>query len=263
MEGRRVTQGEYSRRLPPPEAWKRPSRWIDFSTGLSRTDTSKLVLPTDDRGFVKPDEAIDYVLDYFFWPDYDWPYSNDDPETALDRHHFQHRAAAYEPENFEGSLIPSKFREIPTRIGLMPRQLHNVLHDFTAEPVIPKLDAMAEYHQNYMLAYQAFSKLINSAKNVTSASRMFSQRAQAINSGHVSPRDKTDRVAQEMMRDFFVRHFEQYGRAVLEVMRFEGGDFIASVPDKSLFDKPHLVVKKMGKIVTQNHVNFVPHLRAT
>lgn len=259
--GERVTYAEYSRRLPPPDAWKRPSRWIDLSTGLPRSDASKLVLPTDDRGFVKTDESVEYVLDYFFWPDYDWPYSSSDPETALDRHHFQHRAAAYLPVNFNGSTIPSKFREIPTRVGLMPRQLHNVFHDFTAEPVMPDFDAMLEYHQNYMLAYQAFSKLINSAKNVASASRMFSRRYEAINSGRLIPKDESDTIAQEMMRDFFERHFEQYGRAVIEVMRFEGGDFIAPVPDKTLFNKPHLVARRMGKLVTQNHINFIPNLK--
>lgn len=259
MEARFSTP-EYSRRLPPPEAWKRPDKWIDLSTGLARSDGSKLVLPTDDRGFVNIDESIEYVLDYYFWPDFTWEYSRDDQETALDRHHFQHRAAAYAPEAHGGNRIPYRFRENPTRIGLMPRQLHNVLHDFTAEPELPDIDAMKEFLDRYMLAHRAFSKLIHSAKNVTQASRSFSLRAEAIRNGLIIPSEANDQIAQEILRDFFSRHFEQYGQAIEEVLRLEGSEFMVNEIDKTVLERPQLVMKKIGQLVTRGHINIVPYL---
>ena len=255
MAGRELAM-EYSRRLPPPEAWKKPGRWIDFSTGLARADASKLVLPTDDRDFVKTDEAIEYVLDYFFWPDYDWPYSSNDPETALDKHHFQHRAAAYDPVNFEGSLIPSKFREIPTLIGVFPRQFHNVMHDFTAEPDVPGFDAMQSYYEAYQLAYRAFSRLITSAKGVSEASKMFALRSETLRNSQLKPKKANDLVVQEMMRDVFNRHFKEYGRAVIDIAKLENGEFPVPLPDKLPFERPHLIVKKVGSFAARTHVTL-------
>lgn len=256
----RYSLPEYSRRLPPPEAWRNPGKWIDLSTGLARNDASKLVLPTDDRDFVKIDEAVDYALNYFFWPDYAWEYDARDPQTALDRHHFQHRKALYLPENNGGDRTAQKFRENPTRIGLIPRQIHNVLHDFAAEPVYPDRDAMAEFNARYELAHQAFVKLIKSAKNVARASRSFSVRAEAIRAGIIDPHDETDAVAQEFMRDFFMRHFEEYGRAIDEVLRIDASEFIAQVPEKSLLEHPGQLVKKMGSYVTRSHVDIASRL---
>lgn len=257
MEGRRDSSVEYSRRLPPPEAWKKPDKYIDLSTGLPIREVPRLVLPTDDREFVKPDESIELVLDYFFWSDYDWPYSQNDPETALDAHHFQHRKAAYHPDMFDGDMLPSKFREIPTLIGLFPRQFHNVFHDFTAEPKVPEYDAMSDYYQAYQLAVRAFSRLITSAKGVSTASRMFSLRSDSLQNDSLSPKDKSDQIAQEMMRDLFNRHFTEYGRAIEEVTKLKEGVFPVPVPDEIMYQKPHVVAKKrIGSFASRAYVTL-------
>lgn len=262
MEARANTPSQYSRRLPPPEAWKNPAKWLDLKTGLPRSDTSKLVLPTDHYGFVKPDEATEYLLDYFFWSDYEWTYSSQDPETALDKHHFQYVAAAYSPNNFGGNSIPSRVREIAPHVGLIPRQLHCTFHDFSAEPEIPELDAMRARYQAFLLANQAFSRLITTAKGVKGASNMFSRRAESIRSGAVNPRDPNDAVAQEMMIDFYKRHFKEYGLAVENFLNLEGHADLPKVEDKTLFAKPHLVVKRLGGLANRNHVNLASLVKA-
>ncbi len=262
MEGRRGLSEGYSRRLPPPEAWKNPAKWIDLSTGLARMDASKLVLPTDHRGFVKPDEALDYVLDYFFWNDYDWPYSNDDPETAPDRHHFLHRSSAFDPIHFDGNRIPSRVRDAAPNVGLVLRQPHNVLHDYVAENGVPELDAMTEWYNSWLLAHRALSRLVNSAKGLTQASSRFNRRAESIKSGIVLPPDPNDAVAKAMMVDFFKRHFTEYGLAIEDVLKLEGTEFAPPIENIALFEKPHLVVKKLGNVASRSHVNLLHALKA-
>lgn len=256
MTVRAVTSPEYSRRLPPPEAWKNPSKWLDLSTGLPRADVSRLVLPTDHYGFIKPDEALEYTLDYFFWNDYEWSYDSRDPETAPDKHHFQHRASAYAPEHFGGDTVPSKVREIAPHIGLIPRQIHCVLHDYTAEPELPSLEDMHARYDAFLLASRAFKRLINSAKSVSNASSMFNRRAESIRTGAIMPHDPNDVVAQEMMVDFFKRHFTEYGSAVENFIKLEGHTDLPKVEDKTLFEKPHLVVRRLGKYASRSHINL-------
>lgn len=251
-----------SRRLPPLEAWKKPDKWIDFSTGLPKQSISKFVLPTDDRGFLNPDEVVEYVEDKFFWKDYDWPYSHEDPETAPDDHHFYHTEAEYSPLQNNGNLVPSRFRELPTVVGRMPRQFHNVIHDFTTKPEMPEMDAMQDYYRSYLLAYRAFKNLIESAKNTSQASHMFTQRQRDVNDGKVMPSDPDDAVAKEIMRDFFIKHFDAYSRSVDHLMLLPERSLI--VPDSTGIrqNKPHIIVKKMGKYMVRNSINYTAILRA-
>jgi hypothetical protein len=251
-----------SRRLPPLEAWKQPDKWVDVQTGLPKPFISKLVLETDDRGFIDPDRVVEHIEDVFFWKDYDWPFESDDLETAPDDHHFYHTSYEYSPRMNNGSKVPKQFRELPTVIGRMPRQFHNVIHDFTRKPDIPDVDAKQEYVKSYLLAHAAFKNLIMTAKNTTKASQMFSQRQQAIMSGAVVPADLGDIVAKEMMKDFFSKHFNAYSRSIDRFLITPESSLV--VPDIQLnkTEKPHLLLRKMGKYALRSSINYTSTLRA-
>jgi len=251
-----------SRHLPPLEAWKKPDKWINISTGFPKPFISKFILPTDERGFLNPDQVVEYVEDNFFWKDYDWPYDQNDLETAPDDHHFYYTEAQYSPARNGGDVIPSRFRELPTVVGRMPRQFHNVIHDFTTQPEMPDRDAMAEYYKSYLLAHRAFKNLIESAKNTTYASHMFTQRQRALEEGSVTPADPEDIVVKEMMRDFFSKHFSAYSRSVDHLMLLPERSLILPNLEEIHQQKPHIVIKKLGKYMLRNSINYTPILRA-
>jgi len=248
--------------LPPLEAWKRPDKWINVRTGKAKPFRSKFVLPTDDRGFLNPDQVVDYVDDMLFWKDYDWPFSRNDPQTAPDDHHFYHTEADYSLSRNNGNPIPSLFRELPTVVGRMPRQFHNAIHDFTAKPEMPDMDAMEEYYNSYHLAHQAFKNLIVSATMTTQASRMFTEHQLAVSNRDDVLIDADDIVAQEMMKDFFSKHFAEYSRSVDLVMSLPQRSLIVPDSEKLHQYKPHVVIKKVGKYMLQKSINYTPILRA-
>jgi len=261
--GERVgSENTRSRRLPPPEAWKQPDKWMDLSTGLAKPSLVKLVLPTDERDFLNPDEVVEIVEDTFFWKDYNWPYTKGDLETAPDDHHFYYNGDAYSQLQNEGSLIPKRFRELPMVIGRMPRQFHNTIHDFTAKPKMPEMDEMKNYYRSYLLAYRAFKNLIETAKNTTQASHMFTQRQMDLRNGKVSPSDPDDVVAKEIMKDFFSKHFLAYSRSVESLMLLPERALIAPDLENIYQHKPHVVVKKIGKYMMRDSINYTPILRA-
>jgi len=262
MEGRRVSEQEYSRRLPPPEAWRRPGQWLDLSTGLVKSDAPRLVLPTDDRGLVRPDEVVELVNDAFFFSDYDWPFTPGDQETAPDDHHFYYTARSYGPELHGGNTTPQRFRELPTHIGWMPRQFHNAIHDLTVKPKMPSMEVMEGYCDSYQLANAAFRRLIDAARRTTRASTEIGKRRRSIEMGQIIPSSPQDEVAQEFLQSFFAKHFEAYSQSV-DVWRTLPLEDRATleVPEMNHY-KPHLVVKRLGRIATRPHINFVPVLRA-
>lgn len=262
MEGRVVPTQEYSRRLPPPEAWKHPNLWLDFSTGLVKPDIQRLVLPTDDRQLLRPDEVVELVNDTYFWPDYDWPYDPQDPETAPDDHHFYFTAQSYHPDEHAGNDTPKRFRELPTHIGRMPRQFHNAIHDLTQTPAVPQIETMEHYHDSYKLAHQAFKRLIETARKATEAQTRFGIRRRSLQMGLVDPSSPHDEVGQEILRSFFAKHFAAYSES-FEIWR------ALPAPEKSLLEipdvnvyKPHLIVRRLGKVASRQHINFVPVIRA-
>ena len=261
MQEHAFTKHAPSRRLPPLEAWKKPDKWIDLSTGLAKPDVSKLVFDTDDRGFLNTDQAVEQVEDMFFWKDYDWPFIQDDPETAPDDHHFYYFRSEYLPQNNDGNIIPIRFREIPTVIGTMPRQFHNTIHDFTKKPNMPDMEHMEQYYRSYILAYRAFKNLIESAKNTTKASQMFTRRQQDLQNGGIELPEAGNAVAQEIMRDFFAKHFKAYSRSIDEVMSLDQRSLVVpDIEDISQY-KPHVAVKKLGKYIARNTINYTTTLR--
>jgi hypothetical protein len=250
-----------SRRLPPSEAWRSPDKWIDTKTGLVRPDASTLILPTDDRGFLRPDQVVGIVNEVFFWDDYDWPFTPGDKETEPDDHHFYYDAQEYEPKNNEGSITARLFRNLPPVIGRMPRQFHNTIHDLTTKPEIPDREDMEAYYQSYRLAERAFKRLFLSATKTSIAARQFSQRRSSIASGLIQTND--DEIGEAILRSFFDKHFVSYSEAI---------QTFRTVPDKHIIDPNfHLIersnrqvqVKILGKVVSRKHINFISTLRTT
>ena len=262
MSERGSDENARSRRLPPLEAWKKPDKWIDLRSGLVKPSISQLVLDTDERGFLDTDQVVEQVEDMLFWKDYDWPYTFDDQETAPDDHHFYYYKSEYSVQSNEGNPIPNRFRELPTVKGTMPRQFHNAIHDFTRKPDMPNIDAMGEYYMSYMLAHRAFKSLIASAKNTRNASQMFSHRRKSLANGTIQLSEHGDVVAQEMMRDFFSKHFEAYSRSVDTIANLEERLLIISDMNETYQHKPHVAIKRLGRYVSQSTINYTPLLRA-
>ncbi len=259
MEALTMTpESQTSRHLPPAEAWRSPDKWIDIKTGLPREGIERLKLPTDDRKFVMTRQAIHYVLDTLFCPDYEWEFSSKDPQTRPDDHHFYFNEAEYAPDANNGLLIPMRFRESPTMIGRMPRQLHNVMHAFTIKPEMPEIDAMSEYLDAYALAMAAFRRLFDTAKDTVEARKQFPKRRQSVAAGKVSPADTDDSFAEQYMRSFFEDHFNAYSRAVKELEQIDNIGIV--YPDDLNINKlkPHLVIEKFGTIVTRRHIDYTP-----
>lgn len=246
-----------TRRLPPAEAWNEPEKWIDTETGLALPGVKKIILPTDDRRFVKTDAAVEYVLDTLFKTGYEWNFDYDDPETRPDEHHFYYERADYSSRANNGSLVPYKFRRLPTLIGRMPRQLHNAFHDLTVRPEIPEIEAMQNYIDAYALAYNAFKNLFDTAKITVEAMKMFPQRRQDVALGRVIPKTEDDYIGEEYMRSFFKEHFSAYSDAVDAFIATENKDII--YPDYSSIEKakPHQVVSKLGRVVSRTCIDYV------
>ena len=127
---------------------------------------------------------------------------------------------------------------------------------------MPDLDAMEEYYKSYLLAHRAFKNLIESAKNTTQASHMFTQRERNVREGKIRPSDPNDVVVREIMKDFFSKHFDAYSRSVGHLMLLPERSLI--VPDaESLHQyKPHILLKKIGKYMLKDSINYMPILRA-
>lgn len=247
-----------SRRLPPAEAWKEPKKWIDIESGRALPDIEKLKLPVDDRRFVMTDKAVSFVLDSLFWPDYEWAYDKNDPQTRPDDHHFYFDEAEYAPSRNGGSFTPIKFRELPTVIGRMPRQLHNTFHDLTLKPQMPEIDDMANYVDSYELAYRAFKKLFETAKDTVIAQQLFQKRRRSIALGGVVPHDQNDSVAEAFMRSFFEEHFAAYSRAADVLSEIDNKDIVYPGELNINRLRPSVAVRKFGEVVTRRCVNYMP-----
>ena len=256
MGGRRAWEFGYSPHLPPVEAWKEPERWINTSTGRPLPDSERIILPVDDRGIIKTDEAVSFVKELLFHEDYDW--SRGAGRVTGDIHHFYHPGARYSPAQHDGDETAMVFRETPTLMGRMPRQFHDALHDFTLPLRMPDREVMYEYRQSYLLAHQAFLSLIQHAKGTTDASRQFQVRRRSLELGHVIPKEPTDQIAQEILRDSFSKHFSRYTETVDMVREFQKeGMLYVDVPEHA-YSRPHLVATKLSRRAIKECVNFLP-----
>lgn len=246
-----------SRRLPPLEAWKKPDKWIDISSGLARRDAPRLVFPVDDRGFVRPDQIVESVTDTLFWNDYDWPFDPSDMETRPDEHHFYYERKKYLVDANQGDEIPHQFRELPTSIGRMPRQLHNAIHDFSLPPEKPDNEAMREYVGSYQLAHEAFRKMFKRAKRVLHHIDMpYDMAPFDINEKRMDPIDEA------FMQSFFSEHFKTYSVSI-ELFRVASQNidleqYILEAHRQRMIE----FAERIGDFASQKYFNFTPLLQA-
>lgn len=251
----------YSRRLPPPEAWKNYDKWVDPQTGSARPGTTKLTLDTDDRGFLFPEPATLQIIDQLFWEDYDWPFDPHDPQTAPDDHHFHFEARDYAPYMHGGSKVPQRFRELPTLIGREPRQLHNATHDFVNKPLMPERDAMKEYIDAYYLARRALQRLYKGASKTVRTRGMFNERRRSVAQGMVTPIDHDDAIGREFLRTTFQQVFGNYSRAVEDYELVQQHLAVPDILPAVATRKPDRVVRLLGRHVNKDHINLVPLVR--
>ncbi len=260
MGGRRAWEFGYSPHLPPIEAWKEPERWINTTTGLPLEGTRVIKLPTDERKIIDTDASVELVKSTLFRDDYDW--TRGTGKVWGDVHHFYHPAALYEPENNNDTDVAYAFRQTPTLMGRMPRSFHNTLHSFTVAPEMPTQEVMHDYRQSYLLAQAAFSNLIRLAHSTTQASRQFGVRRQSLETGRVVPKDPSDSVAQEILRESFARHFSKYSETADYVRSIQGE--YASILDlpEHAFSRPQLVARKFGRRAIRGYKNYLPQFVA-
>lgn len=239
---------EYSRSLPPPEAWKHPDRWLDPHTHKARHDASRLYLHPDDRGFLLPNSGIGQVQEAFFWNDYDWPFDPRDTQTRPDDHHMHYERRLYLPDMHGGDTTAREFRESAAMKARVPRQMHNTIHQLTIMPEMPRRDAMREFVDSYYLARNVFKKLYLAAALALETSRKF---------------NIDDQIDEELLRSTFTEQFRSYSDAMEE---FNNLPVAAKTNlDPRLIDaplnKPSFVVHKLGVIATRASIDLTPLLR--
>ena len=261
-EGLEMPQIQLSRRLPAAEAWREPEKWLDEKTGLPKVGIKKFQLPTDDRGFVMPDRAI-LEVKKLFHPEFKWPFKAGDGELKPDDHHFHYEAEKYRPENNGGSPIPNRFRELPTMIGTIPRQFHNVIHDFTLEPEMPPIEEMQRYIENYLVSQRIFKQLYLTARNTMLASGEFDLRRNDVflHPERIGGRD-FDEIGEAYLSTQFRRHFGDYRRALEKYLIALDEQKIIIPLAVDLLEKPQVqprhVVRLLGRIVNRKTINFTP-----
>lgn len=219
--------------LPPRDAWK-----------VNPDTLRRFYAPTDDRGFVMPEATVEVVKN-LFEDDYIWPVDPRYQQTQPDIHHFHWLARAYSPNWFQQRTVPEKFRELPSVKGVLPRQFHNVIHEYTLPPQMPKYHAM-EQHIN---AYQIARWLFYSAERATRAQSLFAA-------------DSRDEVANDILVTMFDRQFRGYrmnmerliGAAGLETLHLDDPKFIKR--------KPHEIVKLLSKQVRFREPSYLPLFNA-
>ena len=220
--------------LPPLDAWK-----------VNPDKLTRFYAPTDDRGFVLPDATVETILELFH-DDYQWPIDPKVQQLRPDIHHFHWYARLYQPDLHGGSLVAQKFRELPTNKGLMPRQFHNVIHEVTLPPNVPKQQHMKQY----LGAYASARILLANAERL--------QKAHGEISDSLIIRDDGETIADKFLIDQFARQFRGYQMNLENIL--ENGSLRELRLDDPYLQKraPAVVAKRLGAAAVGNVRNFVP-----
>jgi hypothetical protein len=250
-----------SRRLPPYEAWKRPDKWLDLCTGLARRDVPKLVLPTDDRGLTRPDEVVELMNDMYFWGDYDWPFEAGDSETKPDAHHFYYYKRWYSAAQNNGSEIPHDFRELPTSVGVMPRQFHNAIHDFTLPVDRPDFDVMEDYLSSYKLAHVLFKRLFETSKSLNMRTGSISPHPIGMLYEHEVGKG-VDPVDEAFMYNFFEKHFKTYSLAAELFQTAQSADSLYWDMKDAERKRAEDFIGSLGSLATKKYFDFTSLIQA-
>jgi hypothetical protein len=210
---------------------------------------------------LRPDEVVEIINDMFFWGDYDWPYEPGDVETKPDAHHFYHYKRWYSALQNDGSDVPADFRELPTSIGIMPRQFHNALHDLTLPPEKPDFEVMENHLVSFKLAHAVFKRLFETTKNLN------------VNSGALSPyplgmlyehefSTDIDPVDEAFMYSFFEKHFKMYSLAVELFQTAQTADGLYWDMKASERQRVATFIHGIGGLATKKYFDFTALLQA-
>jgi hypothetical protein len=254
----RAEQKVLSRRLPPLEAWRQPDKWLDLSTGRLRRDKRNQPHPVDSRGLVNIQDVIDELKD-LFWSDFALDYDPSHPELKSDNHHIYFTKSDYRPINNDDSLIPYFFREEPSNLAHIHRQVHNAWHDLFDKPAKPPQRLMKEEIEQRGVARDALINLVRAAKHTTEFYSAFPMRRDDIarHPERISYREN-DTIAEEYLRNKFKARYSYY-RSALEEFRDTPQRSVVYPDLMEIGDKPKVVAAKLGALATRHSINFLPH----
>ena len=217
--------------LPPREAWR-----------VNPDTLQRFYPPSDDRGFVLPDATIETVL-ALFDDDYEWPVDWSRHAHRIlrpDDHHFHWVGAWYDREHYRdrGKLsgVPMKFRNLPTNRGIIPRQFHNVIHEVTVPPTVPKFEHMEEY----TIAFEVAKSLFKSARNAIMASERFMET------------DEEDVLEKLLHR--YEHRFRDYRATSQKAMGVKVGELLRIEAD---LESPHELYRELGTYALRTPPNYV------
>lgn len=223
--------------LPPRDAWK-----------VNPESVKKFYAPIDDRGFVLPDATVEVVRD-LFEDEYEWPIDFSLQSTRPDIHHFHWYERLYSPKAFGGRKIPSRFRELASVKGVLPRQFHNVVHEVTLPPAMPRYRDM----KRHVDAYESASYLLQSAERTVEAQSLFALRR------HDASID--DDVALGILISAFERQFKGYQMNMEQLIGAAGLSSLRVNDPKFERRKPHEVARILGRVVRNREINYMPLFR--
>lgn len=254
----RTQENVLSRRLPPPEAWREPDKWLDLSTGLLRKDKRNQLHPVDSRGLVVVQDVIDELKE-LFWSDFELEYDPSHPEIKSDNHHVYFTKADYRPINNEDSLIPYFFREEPSNLAHIHRQIHNTWHDRFNKPPKPSQKLMLEEMEQRAVARGALINLVRAAKLTTELYSAFPMRRDDVarHPERINHREH-DTIAEEYLRNKFNARYLYYRSALDEFIDTPQRNTV--YPDLiEIDDKPKVVATKLGALVARHSINYLSH----
>lgn len=243
--------------LPPADAWNNPKKWLRFENDVAvgiNPDVELKTLPTDDRGFIIGREAVAMVRG-LFKRDYVWSYRPGDPLTAPDVHHWYNPASAYEPCMHGGDTLPKEFRNLPPNLAYLQRTFHNVIHNVSS-PLdnAPELCDMRQQVDDYRLAHQIFTHLLDSAKNTIEKRALFSMRREMLKQ-HPEMLMYTDydEIGEQTLQAMFGKSFRGYRRALMRAQ--EAKDCHSHIPELDFIPQkknpsPDHVVRQLGRVST-------------
>lgn len=255
----RIEQKMLSRRLPPPEAWRQPDKWLDLSTGLMRKDKRNQPHPVNSQGLVVIPDVLEELKE-LFWSDYELTLDPSDPELKSDNHHIYYTKADYYPINNDDSLIPYFFREEPSNLAHIQRQIHNTWHDRYDKPAKPPQKLMHTELEQRAVARNALINVVRAAKHTTELYRTFPMRREDV-ARHPERNNyrEHDTIAEEYLRSKFSARFSYYRSALDEFLDTPQRSIV--YPDLvEIDDKPKVVAAKLGALATRRAVDFLPLL---
>lgn len=257
-----VSNQPLSRRLPPPEAWRQPDKWLDPHTGLLlKPMRQRLVHPIDENGLILPEIAITELKSYL-WDDFVPEIDQTDPELKVDGHHLYHSRSDYLPENNDGSLIPWAFRRLRSNLLENQRQIHNMWHDMYTKPMKPREEVMGELVDADRLATKALIKATRVAHDTAALLPHFARRRNDIarHPERIGNREYDD-IGEEYLRNKFSARYSHLQETLIQL---EELPHVTRVyPDMEIIRKrPALIAGKLGPLAARRALDYTHHFSA-